>query len=799
MKRWKTKRIIAGVMAVTLSVSMPTVATEVQVQESLEGEIFEEGEQNQIFNENESQDSLKIFEEALKNEISETETVSDSKSANDTEKTELSESATDESEISETGIKETSESETKTKETSESETEIKETSESETETKETFEEGGSSRYSKEISPEGYVADEVIVVFDEGISLESDSIALYGLEDTDDREDVGEDAYATIVEQFSDEDKSVFEASCVTVNEVVENSWNSFVVFKLDKDTSVKEAIAEFEQLDNVKYAQPNFVYYPETVTTNDPKIGWHFDSMEINKAWDIAKCNQSVVVAVVDTGTDCNHPDLKNLIYRPGNVTGGQPGAYYGDHGTATAGIIAAQVDNGIGIAGISYNAKVMPVCITSEKPDGGTAIYTTSIGKGIQYAMNNGAQVINISIGGMGETADDVNIYEAMDDAAKRGIACVCSAGNSSSTAYHSPSDYDTAIGVIAINENLEKDSDSNYGAAKDISAPGINIPILKAGGSMGSASGTSMAAPMVSGVIALMLSVNPNLNLDEIKEILYSTATDLGAPGKDDIFANGEVNAYRAVRATQLTNGSADNFIESLYTSILGRNPGGNELMNYYNLIANGSTGVDVAEMILFSAESKQTTWSDSQFIDKLYNSLLNRTPDTSSKNMYLDHLKVGMSRAYVFSSIANSSEFQGICNNAGIEAGSYSVSEARDKNYNVTAFVYRLYQYCLGRTPDVGGLNNWTDGLISRGLGGKAVAFGFFFSDEYASKKTSNTTYVKTLYKTLLNREADSGGLNNWVSQLNAGASRSDVFYGVGGSQEFVSLCKSYGINP
>ncbi len=300
---------------------------------------------------------------------------------------------------------------------------------------------------------------------------------------------------------------------------------------------------------DVEFAQPNYIYHIEK-TVNDPYLSyqWHLNKINAFGAWDITMGSPDVRVAVLDTGIDNTHPEFSGQIVAQEDVVNfdgnaqDDSGRYdcFG-HGTHVAGIIAGKADNGEGIAGVAPGVKLITVDVFD-----GDGAYTSDIILGIQFALNNGASIINMSLGGAG---DDPAFHAALDNANARGVLCVAAAGNEHTSAPSYPSDYDSVVSVIATDQTDAKPYFSNYGDAKDISAPGVYIASTYPGDDYYFKDGTSMASPVVAGVAALILSADPHLLPADIKNILYSTADDLGAPGKDATFGYGRVNAYNAL----------------------------------------------------------------------------------------------------------------------------------------------------------------------------------------------------------------------------------------------------------
>lgn len=237
---------------------------------------------------------------------------------------------------------------------------------------------------------------------------------------------------------------------------------------------------------------------------------------------------------------------------------------------------------------------------------------------------------------------------------------------------------------------------------------------------------------------------------------------------------------------------------FVERLYTLTLGRTSEPAGKAYWINRVTAGQvSGSELAAGFVFSDEYKKKNTSNADYAEMLYKTILNRNSDADGKTYWIKNLENGVSRKGVFAGFTNSTEFRNLCKSYGINAGSWSSDEARDGNYQATAFIQRLYQNILGRSADVDGLNHWCQRL-KNGEAGAAVAAGFVLSSEYQKKNTGNSEYVEMLYKTVLNRNSDASGKAYWIRGLENGVSRSGVLAGFTNSAEFKRLCGNYGIN-
>ncbi len=315
---------------------------------------------------------------------------------------------------------------------------------------------------------------------------------------------------------------------------------------------------------------------------NDPraKSQWALSSINAYEAWSYAKTNHRVTVAAMDLGFQLDHADLKANVVDPYNAYNALHGGSTADvspfnrgddHGTHVAGIIGAVSNNGVGVSGVSYNANIMPIKVVSGA---GTAS-TAEIVKAYDYVMGKSSsrnvRVINLSMGAdirklgntdMSFSADDA-VLSKIKQAYNKGIVTVAAAGNRSSSQTWSvpyscyPSDSDYVVSVINLQQSgsgVSIADGSNYNASgerkKNISAPGTSILSTVWSHSYGTKSGTSMAAPVVSGVLALVFSAKPSLSSSAAVNLLYSTAKDLGGADWTSKYGWGEVDAAAAVK---------------------------------------------------------------------------------------------------------------------------------------------------------------------------------------------------------------------------------------------------------
>jgi thermitase len=304
---------------------------------------------------------------------------------------------------------------------------------------------------------------------------------------------------------------------------------------------------------NVEYVEPNWKFYIDT-TPNDPKWTnqWGPAKIEANIAWDTQKGDSTILVAVVDTGIYYDHSDLAENYVPLGYDwvnDDSDPDDDHG-HGTHCAGIIAATINNSLGISGIAQ-ARIM-----AEKGFSSNGIgYEDDLANAIIHATDQGANIISCSWGG---STDSQLIHDAVEYATNAGALVIAAAGNTGTKEKIYPAAYPEVIAVTATNKNDKPASFTTYGDWVDLAAPGTNIYSTYLRNNYRSLSGTSMACPHVAGVAALVWSQYPTMNNEQVRSQLIYTADDLGAAGFDIYYGYGRVNARKAVAQTISLTGS-------------------------------------------------------------------------------------------------------------------------------------------------------------------------------------------------------------------------------------------------
>jgi thermitase len=294
---------------------------------------------------------------------------------------------------------------------------------------------------------------------------------------------------------------------------------------------------------HLKFAELDQRVSPSLVA-NDPYNGsaWHLAKINASTAWDTAQ-GVGVTIAILDTGVDSTHPDLSARIVPGWNFFDNNSNSSdVMGHGTAVAGTAAASTNNGIGVASVAGAARIMPIRISDAA---GYAYYST-IAQGITYAADKQVRVANVSFDGVARSASIISAAQYMKS---KGGLVVVAAGNNSKDEAITPT---TSMIAVSATDNYDaKASWSSYGSFVAVAAPGTTIWTTNRGGGYGQWQGTSFASPVAAGVVALMMSAKPTLPNAQIESLLYSTAVDLGAAGRDSYFGYGRVNAVAAVQA--------------------------------------------------------------------------------------------------------------------------------------------------------------------------------------------------------------------------------------------------------
>lgn len=309
---------------------------------------------------------------------------------------------------------------------------------------------------------------------------------------------------------------------------------------LRSDPAVAEVSLDYERR---TAATPNDQYF---VAGTQP----YLDTVRLPQAWDLSKGSTSQVVAVVDTGVDGGHPDLQGVTVEgynalTGTVVAAGTNSDDNGHGSMVAGIAAANTDNGIGVAGAAWTARVMPVKVLRSDGRG----YDSDIAAGIMWAADHGATIVNLSLGG---PANSAVLHDAVNYATDRGALVVAAAGNYGSDLSVYPAAFPEVLAVGATDKTGSLTYFSSWGEHLDVAAPGFDIVSTGLNQGYVIGDGTSFAAPIASGVAALVRTAYPSWTPAQVMAQLRSTARDAGPWGIDPYYGYGVLDAYHAVGGT-------------------------------------------------------------------------------------------------------------------------------------------------------------------------------------------------------------------------------------------------------
>jgi len=356
--------------------------------------------------------------------------------------------------------------------------------------------------------------------------------------------------------------------------VVRRGPLNFATLEFKESNNMPQVIAVLKGTPGIMGAEEN--YRRSITTSTDPNVQgstlptdslfndqWSIVNGDVLGAWDMGATGQGVTIAIVDTGIALNHPDLKdNIVPGYNAITGSEALGANKDnngHGTHVSGIVAAERNN-LGIVGVAYQAKIMPIKAMDSLGDG----YDDTIAAGIVWAADHGAKIINLSLGSQnGAHSSDV-LRQSVSYAYNKGCLMIAAAGNFDPTAEGNPGvSYPAADPhVLAITATDQNNNVANYsvtGPEVALAAPGDSITSdwwsATKGSGYADASGTSMAAPFVSGEAALIWSQHPDWSRDQVIQVLEAGVNDLGSPGRDNNYGYGLVDVKLALTLANQT----------------------------------------------------------------------------------------------------------------------------------------------------------------------------------------------------------------------------------------------------
>ena len=292
------------------------------------------------------------------------------------------------------------------------------------------------------------------------------------------------------------------------------------------------------------YVEPNFLLQAADTIPNDPDWSLQYGLVNIRapQGWDLSTGSAAMIIGIVDTGVDYSHPDLAGKLLSGYDFVNNDDNPQDDNgHGTHVAGIAAASSNNSLGVAGVSWGARILPVKVLNAT---GSGTYANTAA-GVIWAVDHGAQVINLSLGGTGPSSI---LEDAVDYAHSHGAILVAAAGNAGTNFVLYPARYPNVVAVARTDSANHWDG-SNYGPEVDLSAPGTSIYSTVIGG-YDYKSGSSMSTGFVSGLAAVLMGVSGNTSPDAIESDMESTALDIESVGRDDYTGAGLIQMDAALR---------------------------------------------------------------------------------------------------------------------------------------------------------------------------------------------------------------------------------------------------------
>jgi subtilisin family serine protease len=422
-------------------------------------------------------------------------------------------------------------------------------------------------------------------------------------------------------------------------------------------------------------------------------------------------------------------------------------------HGTHVSGTIGAQGDSGVGVAGIDWRCQIMAVKFLDNTGNG----YLSNATQAIEYAVAHGARVLNNSWGGGGY---DQGVANAIQDAQNHGDIFVVAAGNNSQSldvTPNYPASYGLAnvVTVAATDRNDQLASFSNFGSNVTIAAPGASILSTTPNNTYSWYSGTSMAAPHVTGVIGLILSEHPDWNYQQVISQLVNS-TDPLASLQGRVHNAGRLDAGAAVGNASATDPRLAAYVQSLYGDVLHRTAGNIDLFVWVRAMQLGLSRAQVAQSIWDSTEHRALQ------VEGFYQRFLHRSADAAGEAYWTGRLVAGLSEEQLVRSFVTSREYQ-------------------SQHATAAAFVQGLYADLLGRGASSADVAAWLPVLATGNRDG--VAAGVFRSGECIN------AMIVSDYAAFLKRGVDAGGLGAWAGLMLAQPGSDDgVALGLLASNEY-----------
>ncbi|SFD86568.1 Serine protease, subtilisin family [Lentibacillus persicus] len=338
--------------------------------------------------------------------------------------------------------------------------------------------------------------------------------------------------------------ATFKPMNLGLKKVEQRAQTQYITVRVPENADYHKKLTIVREHPAVEMAEPDYQrelsYIPDA-----PGYGeqWYLDRIRMPEAWELERGSDEITVAVLDSGVDRDHPDLEGRVLPGYDVVNDKPDPTDNlGHGTRVAGIIAANPDSP-GITGMDFNVNILPIKVVNADGE----IASQDVQKGIYYAIEHGADIINMSLG--------ANQYseleeEAIAAAEEAGITLVAAAGNDGLNRPFYPASYPGVISVSATDKNDERPWFSNYGRYVDIAAPGLSIYSTALNGEHTIDDGTSFSAPMISGMSALLKAAHPDAERDQIEWMMEKSADQVSGKRWTESLGYGRLNAYSALQ---------------------------------------------------------------------------------------------------------------------------------------------------------------------------------------------------------------------------------------------------------
>jgi subtilisin family serine protease len=399
---------------------------------------------------------------------------------------------------------------------------------------------------------------------------------------------------------------------------VTNPQKVAIRLQLRPGTDELEAARALTASPLVKAAEPNIIFRISVTNPGDPLYGqqWNLKGaygVRADEAWDLQRGSAGLTLAVIDTGLDYLHEDLLGRRIDGWDYYNGDSDPQDDNgHGTMVAGMACANTDNAIGLAGLDWQARIMPLKALGANGEG----YLDRVVDSIYHAANNGADVINMSLTSSTYSQELAN---AIEFASTMGCVLVAAAGNEGDTRIDYPAGITGVIGVASLDENGNRSWFSNYNASVDLTAPGERIIGPSPGNKYALGSGTSEATPHVSAASLLVLAEYPGSTPDEVWRRLKDSARDLGNPGYDEQYGWGLLDVYGALKVPLVTVMSPQDFAYPASGKVSATATSVNAAIKYMELHLDGELIESYADPIPGGSLSHEfTSWDLSQLVE-------------------------------------------------------------------------------------------------------------------------------------------------------------------------------------